>query len=409
MTDTTEQRQDLSEEPVDQEVDQEQEEDQGQAPPDQHVDTRGMAFHDLRVLYVPVPKAGCTAILWTLAEMSGLQANRFHTSFGREVSRSLTIHDLKAWPPEFRFGNLPQEKKDEILAADDWLRFTVVRHPFRRLWSAWQSKILLNEPQFTEKFAAEPWFPPSVDSADDVLKMFRQFLGALEENRDLVNADVHWAPQVPLTAYGDLPYTYVGRVEKMGETVARMREHLESVTRAQLPDLPRANVAPLPYVDELFDEADVKILGELFADDLREFEYDPPPSDLLNAPCPQSWIDEVDAAAPALEELRGRNERVADLQILFKDKRDELNARIRKRNSRIEEIQGRNEELRKRNKREASLRSEEQRRNERLQKRLQQTTGDITRLKNSASWRYTAPLRRLSRLGRKALRRQGRG
>lgn len=380
-----------------------------QAPPDQHILQRAVVFEELRTLYVPVPKAGCTAILWSLAELSGLNEDRFYGSFGREVSRSLTIHDLNQWPDQYLYGKLPKEKRDEILAADDWLRFTVVRHPFRRLWSAWQSKILLNEPQFTEKFSEESWFPHSVDSAGDVLKMFRQFLQALEENPPLVSADVHWAPQVALAAYSEMPYTFVGRVEKLGETVDLLRDHLQKVNGSTLPDLPRANVTPLPYVDELFDEGDARILGEAFADDLREFDYKPPPGSSLEAPCPPSWTQAVDAVTPALEELRHRNERVGDLQRLFKEKRSELNGRINhmrdrigNQKERLEQQKARIAEAKRRNQHQAKLRAEEQRRNERLQKRLLKTTNELARIKNSASWRYTAPLRRLTRFGKKA-------
>lgn len=393
------------------------------SPPERHVDTRSLVFPDLKILYVPVPKAGCTAVMWALADVAGIEKERFYSSYYREVSRSLTIHDLSVWPDEFLYTKLSQEQKDEILKADDWLRFTAVRHPFRRLWSAWQSKILLGEPQFAEKFGDRSWFPKSVASAQDVLKTFRRFLEALEEDHELVNADVHWAPQVELIALGDVPYTYVGRVEKLDETVAIVRDHVASVTGGTLPDLGRSNVAPLPYVDELFDEADVRILGSAFADDLKEFEYDRPSDDALERPVAPTWIAAVDAMMPALDAIRHRNERVGDLQQLFRSKREELNGRIAQQKNRIEQQKNRIEQQKNRIDtqretidqqkariaRQSELRAEEQRRNARLQERLRKTTRELDRIKSSTSWRYTAPLRRLSALPRKALRRRRRG
>lgn len=376
--------------------------DSAQTPPQRHVDTRTIVIPDLRILYVPVPKAGCTAILWSLAQLAGLEEDRFYRSYYREVSRSLTIHDYSGWPDEFLYASLDEEEKDRILAADDWLRFTVVRHPFRRLWSAWQSKLLLNEPQFIEKFSAESWFPRSVGSADEVLAMFRQFLQALEEDPDLVSADVHWAPQVDLTSCNRIPYTHIGRVEKLGETMEIVREHVQGIAEQTLSELGRANATPIPYVDELFRESDVEILAKVFADDLREFDYDPPDGAALDASCPPSWVQAVEATAPALQALRQRNERVGDLQQLFKGKREELQGRVghlqkrvEQQKTRIGQLKERVEEQQRRNNHQAKLRRQDLRRIERIQKRLDETTRELTRIKQSASWRYTAKLRRL--------------
>jgi hypothetical protein len=374
-----------------------------------HILNRAIVFDDLRVFYVPVPKASCTAILWALAKLSDLNENEFLDSFGREVSRSLTIHDMTRWPESYRFGALPSERQQEIFQADGWLRFTVVRHPFRRLWSAWQSKILLGEPQFAEKFAAEPWYPETIGSSADVFKMFRQFVQALQETPDLARADVHWAPQTELIGFPGTPYDHVGRVEKLVESIDLLRAHVKEVAGVELPEIGRENVTPLPYIDQLFEEQDVKVLSDVFADDLREFDYEAPSIESVMEPVPSEWTAAADTVAPALAELRLRNERVGDLQLLFRDKRVELNDRIgylRKRvdqqKGRIEDQARRNSEARRRNENLARLRKEQQERNDRLQRRLRRATQDLDRMRNSLSWRITAPLRKTTRLlGRK--------
>jgi hypothetical protein len=373
---------------------------------DQHADKRTLIFPDARVFFVPVPKAGCTSVMWSLARMAGLDEEQFYGSLYREVSRSLTIHDVSVWPDEFLFSHQPDPIKDEILSSSDWFRFTTVRDPLRRLWSAWQSKILLNEPQFMEKFGSEAWLPRSVDSAEDILNAFREFLDAVKANRDLIRADVHWAPQVDLTGLGRVSYTHIGRFEKIGETLQRLREHLRSVEGPELPDLPRTNVSALPYVDGLFKAEDVEVLKDVYADDLREFGYQLPPSEVLAQPSPPSWIDAVDATIPALEDLRHRNERVGDLHRAWRIRQDELTGRIGQMRGRIDQLKKSNKEQKRRNNQLTKLRAEEHRRNERLQKRLREANAELKRIKNSSSWRYTAPLRRLGlgRLRRRASR-----
>lgn len=414
---TEQQAQEETEVPEEQEIPEEEvtpaEEDTEQQEPGvvRHADKRTMIFPEQKILFVPVPKAGCTAIMWSLAKVAGLEEERFYDSFSRgQVIRSLTIHDLSRWPDDFLYAKLSQEQKDEINGADDWLRFTVVRHPFRRLWSAWQSKILLAEPQFIKRFSEEAWFPPAVQSAGDVLKTFRQFLEALEEDPDLVLADPHWAPQVTIASIGDMPYTHVGRVEKLGETVDRIRAHLESLNGETFPEMPRENATPLPYLDELFTESDARILGERFADDLKEFGYDALPAQALQAPPAPPWMEAVDALMPAIQAMRDRNERIGDLERISKERREALQGRIieqrgrlKQQKSRIDQQQKRIADQRKRMNHQARLRGEEHRRSERLQKRLQASQKEVERMKNSVSWRYTAPLRRVGRLARKAL------
>jgi len=348
----------------------------GQTESSSHVLQRAILIERVRLLYTPVPKAGCTALLWSLAELARLQEDLFAESSGREVTRALAIHDLSRWPESFRFGERPPEEREEILKSSDWFRFTVVRHPFRRLWSAWQSKILLAEPQFIARYSDEEWWPGPVRSASDVLKAFRQFMDALRADPDLVRADVHWAPQVDVIEYSNISYSHIGQVEKLGETLDTVRQHLQSFPAAELTEPARANIGSLPYADELFTEEDVGFLSEVYAADLGEFGYNPPSEETLGGTPSGSWTAAADVVAPALEELRLRHQRVADLQQLLKAR--EQKAR----------------EVERDRKREKALRREEHRRNERLQNRLRKTTVQLENIRTSRTWRYTAPLRR---------------
>ena len=362
-----------------------------QVPPEQppapsHMLKRAVVFDRLRILYVPVPKAGCTALLWSLARAAGLTESVFVKSAGREVSRALTIHDTWRWPAAFKFGERSSDERERLLADDRWLRFTVARHPVRRLWSAWQSKVLLAEPQFVAKFSSQPWWPGPVRSASEVLKAFRDFMDALVAEPELVRSDVHWAPQVELIGSGLVPYAHIGQVEKLDETLDRVREHLREIPGAVLPDLWRTNVSPLPYVDELFTESDVRFLDEMYGDDIREFGYQALSPGKVGNPVPDSWMDTVDRVAPALVELRDRNERVADLHDVAKA-RGQLVAEAKRRKNRA-----------------TKLRWEEHRRNQRLQERLENTTTEIRRMRKSRTWRYAAPLRTVGRKVRRVRR-----
>ena len=126
-----------------------------------------------RVLFLPVPKAACTNMLWTLAGLAGLPADRFERSPLPEVSPALTVHDMNLWPDELRLARYKAAERERLLTADGWLRFSLVRDPAPRLWSGWQSKLLLREPRFADDFAGAPWFPRVPWAAAEIVSTVR--------------------------------------------------------------------------------------------------------------------------------------------------------------------------------------------------------------------------------------------
>ena len=98
-----------------------------------HVLQRTVVLPEHRVLFVPVPKAGCTTVLWRLAALAGLDAETFADSAMPEVSTALTVHDMSRWPAEHRLATYTPEERDRLLGEDGWLRFTLVRDPATRL------------------------------------------------------------------------------------------------------------------------------------------------------------------------------------------------------------------------------------------------------------------------------------
>lgn len=107
------------------------------------------------MLFLPIPKAACT---------------------------SVTVHDTNAWAPDHRFAHSEDQACERVLREDGWLRFTVVRDPWQRLWSAWLSKLLLREPRFVALCGEQPWFPREPERAADVIEDFRRFVAAARRN-----------------------------------------------------------------------------------------------------------------------------------------------------------------------------------------------------------------------------------
>jgi Sulfotransferase family len=176
-----------------------------------HVLKRTVVLPELKVLFLPMPKAGCTSVLWMLSELAGIEPETFARSPTPEVTPALTVHDMNLWRPEHRLIEYSDAERERLLAEDGWFRFSIVRHPATRLWSAWQSKLLLREPRFVEDFGEAPWFPRVPERPADLVEDFRRFVAAL--GRGEAEDDVHWTVQEELVS--QLPLNHVGRVERL--------------------------------------------------------------------------------------------------------------------------------------------------------------------------------------------------
>ena len=275
-----------------------------------HVLQTAVVLDDARLLYVPVPKAACTAVLRALARAVDIPEERLARARKLEVTRDLAIHDPAVWGTSFALEGRSPEEVERILHAPDWLRFTVVREPLRRLWSAWVSKILAREPRFVAFFGHMDWFPAVPDSSDDVLESFRRFVRGLPA-RDPDEHDPHWVSQADLLGWEEVEYGYVGRAEDLTAAMDLLRGRLVAHGLV-LPPLETANRSLLPYVPGVFDRQALEAGERWTARDRDAFGYASPRHDLEEPD--NAWHMAVHAAIPALRAVIERHERIADLR-----------------------------------------------------------------------------------------------
>ena len=109
-----------------------------------HLERSTIVLPEYRVLFVPVPKSAWTSMLRLLLRPAGLTPESFVTSDKPEVTLAMAIHDSRVWRRAGRaLMSVPADVRDRALTEDGWFRFSVVRDPATRLWSAWQSTLRL--------------------------------------------------------------------------------------------------------------------------------------------------------------------------------------------------------------------------------------------------------------------------
>ena len=263
-----------------------------------------------KLVYVPVPKAACTSMLWTLADVQQETAEPLGIATSAAVTRSLLVHEPAFWRRTALLHTLPEAEWSRIQGDAEWLIFTITREPVGRLWSAWQSKLLMREPRFAGAFGDRSWFPRIPRSPRDVVEDFRRFVEALGDDEALLRADRHWQPQVELLALDRVGFTHVGTTAAYARTLDVVERHLAG-QGWRGPLASRHENATLIGVDALgaVDEDTRRAIESIYADDMRGLGY-------AGRTAPSAGAVDEQAAhllVAGVREIVARHERVGDL------------------------------------------------------------------------------------------------
>ncbi len=274
-----------------------------------------MVLDKWKVIYVITPKLMGTSMLWMLAELQNEDpASYVAHCRAPEVIRALTVHDPAIWQQWFKpLHLLPADVIEQVTSDDGWFRLAWTRHPVDRLWSAWQSKLLLREPLFVDLYGSAPWFPRTPQelpegaaAVGEIAEDFERFVAALALDPQLLTADPHWAPQSDLLRPEVFPYSEIGRMESPAATLGRLERHLQAQGWRGTLDLKRLNATLLQRA-VIRDPTVLRVIEKIYAEDMIAFGYEP-----ANVGHPPS-ADASAVAVQALAELVERHERISDL------------------------------------------------------------------------------------------------
>ncbi|MGH3359102.1 MAG: sulfotransferase family 2 domain-containing protein [Nocardioidaceae bacterium] len=227
---------------------------------------------ELKIVYVTNLKVACSTIKWLLAELSGQDPARFYASVGRRPTRAQTVHDRHAWTGVDRLADY--DDLSALSADDGWLVFTLVRDPRARLWSAWQSKLLVGNPNYIGAITDEPWYPRLPTDASDVIEDFQRFVEAMSTSgKQLrrIGKDGHFRAQSDLVHHRGLRYTNVYDLAEIPTFERDLAAHLIDVGYDDLPSLRNDNDAPLRLTKDVLAGGVGEAIEELYREDFDRF------------------------------------------------------------------------------------------------------------------------------------------
>ncbi|MEP6816135.1 MAG: sulfotransferase family 2 domain-containing protein [Marmoricola sp.] len=294
-----------------------------------------------KILYVSVTKVACTSLRWMVADISGEDLESFYTGLAAHQTRLMTIHRHRThWEKTPQLFQIPKSLRGPISRDNGWLIFAVVRDPWSRLWSGWQSKFLVRHPFYVKRYGEEDWFPRVPESQQDVVEDFARFVFAEPwvTNEHLFE-DVHFKTQTYSVRPQGINYTKIYDLANLDELFADIHAHLKGLGKDQELYLPRANETPLPLIPAVLEGGVGEAIQKSFQEDLDNFGGDWSLDKVRTKGA--SWSGD---AIKHLQYHTVANERIGDISLVAR----QAAAQLRKSQELVAELTGEVEVLRAR-------------------------------------------------------------
>ena len=298
-----------------------------------------------KLLYVSTPKVACTSLKWWFASLEGHSREIRQYTDSLETDIDLIIHDVfsKVAPD---VTGLPQEKLTEAVSSDAYFRFAVVRNPYERIFSAWQSKILLREPLQSEPYWEQDFFWVPVKNIRGISLAFEAFLEHLAVHEYPHYWDVHWTPQVTLLKPDLLSYTKIAQIEAPKDLLSMLSKHLGIGFVNPFANYTK-NKSLIPYSPDFITKRSAELIQMQYEEDFEKFGYGKSLSESTGEPLKN------DSVFQAIHLIRNRNKRISQIRSSLSSDIAALSETVQKKEQALQKIstqaQGQEVEMRKLN------------------------------------------------------------
>lgn len=252
-----------------------------------------------KLLYVKASKSACTTMLWTVIDLMGIDRSELAFATRPSVMRSQVVHDAAIHPVP-TINQVSAELRHEALTSSEWMRLGITRDPYARFYSAWESRVLLDNPGQWQGFP-QPAFRREGDRLD-VTASFRDFAEAMRADRGIWQSDPHFAQQVHVLALDEIDYTDLVATTGLAELFERLSERVGRTIKPA-----RFNEGLKIDYEQVYDEASAAACEDLYAEDLDRLGF---PRRSFSAKEP---VVLDGPGLKALDMIHDRNERIVEL------------------------------------------------------------------------------------------------
>lgn len=366
-----------------------------------------------KVLYVSTPKVASTSLKWWFASLEGCSQALRGVGEAAGSNSDQVVHEFHKVAPHV--SGLEIDDLLEPLLSDTYFRFAAVRNPYKRIFSAWQSKILLQDPEQVASYPKFELLQQPVKSVADIASAFEAFLEYLASNSASSPEKDFWAPQATLLRPDLINYSLLVKIESSSELHKALSEHFgEQATDPFAEPSPSENV--IPFLPAFITERSANLIKELYAEDFDVFGYDRQVPERTEA----FTVEQLDLAFDAARLIRESRQQIGARALQIQDltqQIEDLNQRIAslnptlfERESQLKELMG---SLVKRDRHIASLEQsvgvlnrqlvdlkavliDHEKENVSLKADLLKTQQELQALLSSHSWRLMSSVRMVS-------------
>lgn len=284
-----------------------------------------------KVIFESLNKNACTSLKWMMADLAGEDLSTFRAGWQPFVDDSEAVHNRDLWKASPKLDKLSPQERAEIHPDNGWFIFAVVRDPRLRIFSAWQNKLLIENPN-SQRWRDEEWYPRHPLTRESVIEDFAKFVDLFEKDPDhwLRAKDAHFRDQVEMLCEHAVPYTRIYEISEMKQLIKDLEQHLEGQGLSDALHLPRANPTPLRAIGALFENGVKEQIERIYAADFDRFGHLWDFSKTENA---EPWTKE-DLAACENESALGL--RIAEVHRMARNQRQKL-AQANKRIAELEQ------------------------------------------------------------------------
>lgn len=224
-----------------------------------------------KYVYLETPKVACTAFKQMIVDLEGVKFDRKLRPYLREARMDMLIHqrDYIALPS---IVDLSADDRKKVLGgSDDWFVFALVRNPFSRIVSVFESKIRLSDPYFNNPLRSPEISPHSRDR----IELFQSFVRKISTNEQRIAENPHISSQRDLLMPLLINYSSIFKLESIADALAAFNAHLSKSGMKREVELPRNNIMLKTNWRAYYDDRSAGIIAHVFEKDFEAFGYDP--------------------------------------------------------------------------------------------------------------------------------------